>query len=779
MSRDGEVATTMRIVALLFLFGTIAGSNDTLYNEIPTTESADDLEEKVNEHGFAKNKTLHEIFNDAVHAYLEEDWDRCINDFNAVSHGYNVYKRRMINCRQKCRASAAGTAPIFPENIEDLHFYEKKVKETLCLLMCNQEYREIAGSKALKMLPRDTEHKLMDLVPYEYVHICYYQKERYQDAANAIFTYLVRHPEHEASTATLKNYLTLPGVEPENVVNLEGAPYVSMYLRAVSAYENENYAEAASLFEASLRSYLDSEEECRFYCEGPFDQGWLPEFTSSIANHFAHCLKCKRSCSTLLNNVNGNYQKDILWTHYDYLQFSYYKLGNLKAACANVESFLLFNPIDESMLQNKKYYRAQPKVKEEDCVPRQEALSYAKRQEYEFNLLRYISNEFSAIDAKLAKMKKKKSETKSGKSKEKELGKKLSSEATLYTPPGHSSLSHTQLVKNLSMIRDEGHEIRDVPRRKVNVDIYLVAEEKELGEKNRYVADGFLNSTECGLLMELASMTAVEGDGYSEFKSPHSKYERFEGITIGRIALMVYVGQIETERLQQLLEKTEEARSHVERYFGLDRPLYITYTHLVCRTALPGNFHLMHQRASGSFRSCNRVASIYLVRHVDSPTDRNDLSHLVHADNCILMDKGTCIRESPAYVWRDYSAILYLNNDFQGGEFFFAKDRTKRELDNLVFPRCGRMVAFSAGEENLHGVRSVLRGKRCALALWFTQNETHMEYERILAQAILKRVRSVGPLREKGVQVPLRYEDVLFQYASNDELIRHFLGNAS
>lgn len=79
---------------------------------------------------------------------------------------------------------------------------------------------------------------------------------------------------------------------------------------------------------------------------------------------------------------------------------------------------------------------------------------------------------------------------------------------------------------------------------------------------------------------------------------------------------MVYMGQIEEERLQQLLEKTEDARSHVERYFGLDRPLYITYTHLVCRTALPGNFHLMHQRASGSFRSCNRVAPIHLVRHV-------------------------------------------------------------------------------------------------------------------------------------------------------------------
>lgn len=159
--------------------------------------------------------------------------------------------------------------------------------------------------------------------------------------------------------------------------------------------------------------------------------------------------------------------------------------------------------------------------------------------------------------------------------------------------------------------------------------------------------------------------------------------------------------------------------------------------------------------------------------------DRDDLSHLVHADNCILKDKETCIRESPAYIWRDYSAILYLNDDFQGGEFFFTKDQTIRESDSLVFPRCGRMVAFSAGKENLHGVRSVLRGTRCALALWFTQDEEYTEYEGILARAILERVRSVGPLEVEDVKVPLRYEDVLVQYVNNDEWLRHFLGNAS
>ena len=65
------------------------------------------------------------------------------------------------------------------------------------------------------------------------------------------------------------------------------------------------------------------------------------------------------------------------------------------------------------------------------------------------------------------------------------------------------------------------------------------------------------------------------------------------------------------------------------------------------------------------------------------------------------------------------SAILYLNGDLEGGDFFFAKSMTDLMPDVRVKPRCGRLVGFSAGRENLHGVLGVTKG-RCAIALWFT-----------------------------------------------------------
>jgi len=93
----------------------------------------------------------------------------------ATFYRYKMYKRMVTVCRRKCKTEAAGSSPIFAEDIEDLHFYERKVRETLCLMKCNQDYREIAGAEALKRLPHVTEKKFADFTIYEYLQICYFQ----------------------------------------------------------------------------------------------------------------------------------------------------------------------------------------------------------------------------------------------------------------------------------------------------------------------------------------------------------------------------------------------------------------------------------------------------------------------------------------------------------------------------------------------------------------------------------------------------------------------------
>lgn len=47
-----------------------------------------------------------------------------------------------------------------------------------------------------------------------------------------------------------------------------------------------------------------------------------------------------------------------------------------------------------------------------------------------------------------------------------------------------------------------------------------------------------------------------------------------------------------------------------------------------------------------------------------------------------------------------------------------------------VKPSCGRLVGFSSGPVNPHGVTAVTSGRRCALALWFTKEKLYRDMVR-------------------------------------------------
>ena len=220
----------------------------------------------------------------------------------------------------------------------------------------------------------------------------------------------------------------------------------------------------------------------------------------------------------------------------------------------------------------------------------------------------------------------------------------------------------------------------------------------------RILVDKFLSEAECRQLVLLADQLSVPGDGYSGSRhgtesSPHTPHEKFAGVTLDKALQAWETGAITKELVLLYLDAAERTRAYLESYFELKSTLYFSYTHLVCRTA----------------------------KENSDQESRDDLSHPVHSDNCILEPDGTCLKVAPAYTWRDYSSLVYLTDDFEGGDFFFANRSTLQPELRIAANHCGRMVGFSAGEENLHGVLPVTQGKRCALALWFTLDRSHSE----------------------------------------------------
>jgi hypothetical protein len=112
------------------------------------------------------------LYRDGIEAYLEEKWQDCIDNLEHALSGYRTLKQITVNCRIKCHAEADESRTLMgPRNIDDLQFFEKMVRKTLCLLKCSRHNPK----GGLNGLPKDVEKEFEDLKPYEYLQLCYYQ----------------------------------------------------------------------------------------------------------------------------------------------------------------------------------------------------------------------------------------------------------------------------------------------------------------------------------------------------------------------------------------------------------------------------------------------------------------------------------------------------------------------------------------------------------------------------------------------------------------------------
>lgn len=63
----------------------------------------------------------------------------------------------------------------------------------------------------------------------------------------------------------------------------------------------------------------------------------------------------------------------------------------------------------------------------------------------------------------------------------------------------------------------------------------------------------------------------------------------------------------------------------------------------------------------------------------------------------------------------DISALLYLNNDFEGGDLIIMDDND----DLIIQPKSGRLVLFKSCIKNIHRVQGVTNGNRFLLSTWY------------------------------------------------------------
>lgn len=411
--------------------------------------------------------------------------------------------------------------------------------------------------------------------------------------------------------------------------------------------------------------------------------------------HYMQVLVCQHECVRELATRPGRLSpiENFLPLHYDYLQFAYYRVGEYVKALECAKAYLMFHPDDEDVLDNIDYYESMldDSIDPASIEAREDLTAFINRHKLESELIK------SAAEG---------------------VG-------FLYSEPNYWVSYGGRQDENRvpSGVNIEGAEVHGLSMKKsppkigrdlreggplLYENITFVYNSEQLNGTQRVLLDNVLSEEQCRELHSVASGIMLVGDGYRGKTSPHTPNEKFEGATVLKALKFGYEGRVPLKSARLFYDISEKARKIVESYFLLNSTLYFSYTHMVCRTALSGQ-----------------------------QDRRNDLSHPIHADNCLLdPEANECWKEPPAYTFRDYSALLYMNDDFEGGEFIFTEMDAKTVTASIK-PKCGRMISFSSGGENPHGVKAVTKGQRCAVALWFTLDPLYRELERIQADEVI------------------------------------------
>ncbi|KFU84155.1 Prolyl 3-hydroxylase 3, partial [Chaetura pelagica] len=553
------------------------------------------------------------------------------------------------------------------------------------------------------------------------------QLKKLDQAVSAAHTFFVANPQHLQMREDMEKYRRMSGVRSHSFRDLEAAPHWEAYEAGLQLYNADEYVQAVARLEESLSEALSALEDCRALCEGPREDEDEDEdeeemqlgLYEAIAAHYIQVLKCRQQCVLEIATKPGRLSatEDFIPSHLDLLQFAYdqetclfcsvpTQVGNQMLAAECAASYLLFYPTDEPVLEKMKQYRTE--LGEDTPVTARESIQqYVQRSLMEKKLIYYAVEHLGGTfndpdlwtpDELIPESLKEKHST-SG-----ELS-CLLRECIVFLHFLIQGWCLRAFVQSLLIPICTCFSTGPLPFEGIAVTM----DSHQMNGTQRVVFDRVLTESECRDLLRLTKAAGEAGDGYRARRSPHTPHERFEGLTVLKAMQLAQNGDVDWRDAKLLLQASEKSRKIIESYFTPGKKLHFSFTHLVCRTAVD-----------------------------EKQEGRMDLSHPVHADNCLLDPEGQeCWREPPAYVYRDYSGILYLNDDFQGGGLFFT------EMDTVtvtaeVHPKCGRLVAFSSGKENPHGVWAVSRGRRCAVALWYTHSPEHAEQDRVKAEELME-----------------------------------------
>lgn len=117
--------------------------------------------------------TFLDWYQDGVRSYLAGYWERCVRELEQALAGYHDFYAATASCRMKCRNVAAAVAPLYEQDVGDMHYYESIVRRTLCLIKCKQLLLPMYD--AFFKLDGWSQEMFRSGKPYSYLQMCYFK----------------------------------------------------------------------------------------------------------------------------------------------------------------------------------------------------------------------------------------------------------------------------------------------------------------------------------------------------------------------------------------------------------------------------------------------------------------------------------------------------------------------------------------------------------------------------------------------------------------------------
>ncbi|XP_061675710.1 prolyl 3-hydroxylase 3 isoform X2 [Syngnathoides biaculeatus] len=637
------------------------------------------------------------LYYKGVRSYFSGEWVKAAELLERSIATKEALFQIRRQCFEECGAAGGGALRKLGNedgSLWDLWALDWVQKKAECLRFCMGRSVSYVGQLPVST---DIEYEFGSRNPYNFLQVTYYKLEKLQKAAAAAQTYFVANPTHLEMRNNIEKYRRMEGVSDEAFYDreMDSEKHWLLYDLALQLEASSEWALAVDKWRACVNETLRQIEDCRVQCVVAGQRLPLDRGVDSVDGVFEKAaalslalLSSQQSCVTQVATRPGRIssQDDFLPTQLEHMHIAQFKAGDVRGAVQTLRSLLLFYPSDKDSIDNLQLYQESlgGDIESLDLQPTQKIENYVKRSLEEKKLLYFgmenLNYTFTdpdlwtpedVVPEALREMWKAEKEKMTGKTQEEEQQEEV----------------------------DDSGFYAGGPVRQVGVTITM--DDLLLNGTNRVVLDGVMTDKECDRMLQLAAAAASAGDGYRGRRSPHTPHETLDGLTLLRAVKLAQDGLVNQTDAKLLHELGERARMLLHSYFRSPSGLFVAFTHLVCRSATAGD-----------------------------QEGRMDLSHPVHVDNCLLEpDTRQCWKEPPAFIHRDLSAILYLNDNFDGGELFFTTTDAKT-VTARVKPTCGRLVGFSSGPINPHGVTAVTKGRRCALALWFTKEKIYRDMER-------------------------------------------------